>query len=180
MVQSPDGGPLPSGSHEDPRTSSMRLAVIAAAILATTAAIPLVLAQTPAPASPPAAAPAPAGPAAAAPSAPDAAAGERVFAQCRACHQVGETARNTVGPQLNGLFGRQAGTVAGFNYSPAYRTPAVAEKVWSEENFTTYIRDPRSVTPGTRMVYAGLRNEGQIVNLIAYLKQFGADGKRTQ
>jgi cytochrome c len=155
----------------------MRIAVFAAALLAATAAAPLVLAQSPAPApgAPPAAAPA-----AAAPSAPDAAAGERVFAQCRACHQVGETARNTVGPQLNGLFGRQAGTVPGFNYSPAYKTPAVAEKVWSEENFTAYIRDPRAVTPGTRMVFAGLRNEGQIVNLIAYLKQFAADGKRTQ
>jgi cytochrome c len=158
----------------------MRLAVIATAILATTAAIPLVLAQTPAPATPPATAPAPAAPVATAPAAPDAAAGERVFAQCRACHQVGETARNTVGPQLNGLFGRQAGTVAGFNYSPAYKTPAVAEKVWSEDNFAAYIRDPRAVTPGTRMVFAGMRNEGQIVNLIAYLKQFAADGKRTQ
>jgi cytochrome c len=149
----------------------MRIAVLAAAILATTAAAPLVLAQSPAPAP---------APVATAPATGDAAAGERVFAQCRACHQVGETARNTVGPQLNGLFGRQAGTVAGFNYSPAYKTPAVAEKVWSEENFTAYIRDPRSVTPGTRMVFAGLRNDGQIANLIAYLKQFGADGKRTQ
>ncbi|MCA0319853.1 MAG: cytochrome c family protein [Proteobacteria bacterium] len=152
----------------------MRIAVFAAAILGLTAATPLVLAQSPAPA--PAAPAAPA----AAPAAGDAAAGERVFAQCRACHQVGETARNTVGPQLNGLFGRQAGSVQGFNYSPAYKTPAVAEKVWSEENFATYIRDPRAVTPGTRMVFAGLRNEGQIASLVAYLKQFAADGKRTQ
>ncbi len=49
----------------------------------------------------------------------DAAAGERVFAQCRACHQVGETAKNVVGPVLNGLFGRKAGTVEGYAYSPA-------------------------------------------------------------
>jgi cytochrome c len=93
---------------------------------------------------------------------------------------VGETARNLVGPQLNGLFGRQAGTVQGFNYSPAYKTPEVAAKVWSPETFATYIRNPRAVTPGTRMVFAGIRSENQIADLIAYLKQFGADGKRSQ
>jgi cytochrome c len=113
-------------------------------------------------------------------SAQDAAAGERVFAQCRACHQLGETARNGVGPQLNGLIGRTAGTVQGYNYSDAYKRPEVASKVWSEENFTTYIRDPRGVTPGTRMVYAGLKQDGQIRDLIAFLRQFDASGKRTQ
>lgn len=110
----------------------------------------------------------------------DPAAGERVFGQCRACHQIGETARNLVGPQLNGLFGRQAGSVQGFNYSPAYKSPAMAGKVWSEENFATYIRDPRTVTPGTRMVFLGLRNDTQIADLTAYLRQFGADGKKAQ
>lgn len=113
-------------------------------------------------------------------SAGDAAAGERVFAQCRACHQVGETARNGVGPNLNGLFGRKAGAVEGFNYSPAFKTPAVAEKVWSPENFAVYIRNPREVTPGTRMVFPGIRSDNQIADLTAYLRQFGADGKRTQ
>lgn len=113
-------------------------------------------------------------------SAGDPAAGERVFAQCRACHQVGETARNVVGPNLNGLFGRKAGSVEGFNYSPAFKTPAVAEKVWSPENFAVYIRNPREVTPGTRMVFAGIRSDNQIADLTAYLRQFAADGKRTQ
>ncbi|WP_342778643.1 cytochrome c family protein [Phreatobacter stygius] len=110
----------------------------------------------------------------------DAAAGERVFAQCRACHQLGETARNGVGPQLNGLIGRTAGSVAGYTYSDAYKRPEVAAKVWSEENFAAYIRDPRSVTPGTRMVFAGLRQDSQVSNLIAYLRQFDASGKRSQ
>lgn len=137
----------------------MRIA-IAAAVLATLS-VPA-LAQAPAPA------------------AADPAAGERVFAQCRACHQVGPTARNTVGPQLNGLFGRKAGSVQGFNYSPAYQRPEVANKVWSEENFAIYIRDPRAVTPGTRMVFQGLRSDAQIANLTAYLKQFNADGQRSQ
>ncbi|MBN8940284.1 MAG: cytochrome c family protein [Rhizobiales bacterium] len=113
-------------------------------------------------------------------SAQDAAAGQRVFAQCRACHQIGPTARNGVGPELNGLIGRTAGTAPGYNYSDAYKRPEVASKVWSEENFTTYIRDPRGVTPGTRMVFAGLRNDQQITDLIAYLKTFAADGKPAQ
>lgn len=111
-------------------------------------------------------------------SAQDAAAGERLFNQCRACHQMGETARNGVGPQLNGLFGRNKGSVAGYTYSAAYQ--AIKDKVWDVENFTTYIKDPRGVTPGTKMVYAGMKDEAQIVNLIAFLKQYAADGKRTQ
>jgi cytochrome c len=112
-------------------------------------------------------------------TAQDATAGERVFAQCRACHQIGETARNGVGPQLNGLFGRTAGSVPGYSYSEAYKRPEVASKVWSEENFSAYIRDPRGVTPGTRMVYAGLKQDGQIRDLVAFLRQFEAGGKRT-
>ena len=111
-------------------------------------------------------------------SAQDAAAGERIFNQCRACHQVGETAKIAVGPPMNGLFaGRKAGSWPGYTYSDAYKS---LDKVWTEENFTTYIKDPRGVTPGTKMVYAGLKDETQIKNLIAFLKQYGPDGKRTQ
>lgn len=111
----------------------------------------------------------------------DATAGEAIFRQqCRACHQIGDNARNGVGPQLNGVFGRRAGTVEGFRYSNAYRSPPTSEKTWSEENFRVYIRNPREVTPGTNMVYAGLRNEDQITNLIAYLRQFNAQGQRQQ
>ena len=148
---------------------AFRRRMIALAGLALAAAASPAFAQSaPAPAAAPAA------------GAADPAAGERIFAQCRACHQVGETARNGVGPNLNGLFGRKAGSVEGFNYSPAFKTPAVAEKVWSPENFAVYIRNPREVTPGTRMVFAGIRSDNQIADLTAYLRQFGADGKRTQ
>lgn len=109
----------------------------------------------------------------------DAAAGEAVFRQqCRACHQIGENARNGVGPHLNGIFGRRAGSIEGFRYSNAYRTPPTNEKTWSEENFRVYIRNPREVTPGTNMAYAGLRNEDQITNMIAYLRSFNAAGAR--
>ncbi len=109
-------------------------------------------------------------------SSQDVAAGERLFNQCRTCHQIGETAKNAVGPQLNGLFGRKAGIVENYNYSAVYKA---LDKVWSPENFTVYIKDPRGVTPGTKMVYPGMKDEAQIVNLVAYLKQFGADGKKT-
>lgn len=105
----------------------------------------------------------------------DAEAGGRVFAQCRTCHQIGEGAKNGVGPQLNGLFGRKAGTVEGYSYSNAYKA---LDKVWSPENFTVYIKDPRGVTPGTKMVYPGLKDETQIKNLVAFLSQYGADGKK--
>lgn len=105
----------------------------------------------------------------------DAEAGGRVFAQCRTCHQIGEGAKNGVGPQLNGLFGRKAGTVEGYAYSNAYKA---LDKVWSPENFTVYIKDPRGVTPGTKMVYPGLKDETQNKNLVAFLSQYGADGKK--
>ena len=105
----------------------------------------------------------------------DVAAGERVFSQCRACHQVGPTAKNAVGPVLNGLFGRKAGTVEGYNYSPANKNSGIT---WDEAIFSDYIKDPRAKIPGTKMVYAGLKDEQRIKDLIAYLKQFDASGQK--
>lgn len=104
-------------------------------------------------------------------------AGERVFAQCRACHQVGERARNLVGPQLNGLFGRKSGTVDGYNYTDANKN---ANITWDEATFREYIVDPRGRIPGTKMVFAGIKNPQQVNDLIAYLKQFDASGKKAQ
>ena len=106
-----------------------------------------------------------------------AAAGEKVFAQCRACHQVGETAKNAVGPVLNGLFGRKSGTVEGYNYSPANKNSGIT---WDEAIFRDYIKDPRAKIPGTKMIYAGLKDEQRVTDLIAYLKQFDTSGKKTQ
>jgi cytochrome c len=100
--------------------------------------------------------------------------GQVAFNKCRACHQVGEGARNLVGPVLNGLFGRKAGTVEGFNYSDANKNSGI---VWDEAIFSEYIKNPRAKIPGTKMVFAGLRDEKEISDLIAYLKQFGPDGK---
>ncbi|WP_376984520.1 c-type cytochrome [Bosea sp. R86505] len=115
-------------------------------------------------------------PALAAPAAAqDVAAGERSWNKCRACHQIGETAKNIVGPQLNGLFGRTAGTVEGYSYSAANKNSGIT---WDEAVFAEYIKDPRGKIPGTKMVFAGIKNEKEIADLTAFLKQFGKDGKK--
>jgi cytochrome c len=98
-----------------------------------------------------------------------------VFAQCRACHQVGENAKNAVGPVLNGLFGRKAGTVEGYAYSPANKNSGLT---WDEATFRDYIKDPRAKIPGTKMIYAGVKDEQRVTDLVAYLKQFDAAGKK--
>ena len=105
----------------------------------------------------------------------DAASGEKTFAQCRACHQIGETAKNGVGPHLNGLFGRKAGSVENYSYSPANKSSGLT---WDEATFSDYIKDPRAKIPGTKMIYAGLKDEKRIQDLLAYLKQFDASGKK--
>jgi len=105
----------------------------------------------------------------------DPAEGEKVFRTCMTCHKVGEGAKNAVGPQLNGLFGRKAGTAPDYKYSAAYQA---LDKVWSEDNFRVYIRNPMQVTPGTRMAFGGVRDEAQINELIAFLRSYGPDGRR--
>jgi cytochrome c len=107
----------------------------------------------------------------------DAVAGEKVFLQCRVCHQVGENAKNGVGPVLNGIFGRPAGSIPGYAYTPANKNSGIT---WDEPIFREYIKDPRAKIPGTKMTYQGLKDEKKISDLIAYLKQFDASGKRSQ
>lgn len=105
----------------------------------------------------------------------DAAQGEKVFLKCRACHQIGETAKNAVGPELNGLFGRKTGSVPGYNYSAANKNSGI---VWDETIFREYIQNPKGKIPGTKMTFPGLKDQTDIDNVIAYLKQFGPDGKK--
>lgn len=105
----------------------------------------------------------------------DAAAGEKVFATCRACHQIGENAKNGVGPQLNGLIGRVAGSLPGYNYSAANKNSGLT---WDEATFREYIKNPKAKMPGTKMIYAGLKDEQRITDLIAFLEQFDASGKK--
>jgi len=105
----------------------------------------------------------------------DIAAGERSWNKCRACHQIGEGAKNLVGPQLNGLFGRHTGEVEGYSYSAANKG---ANITWDEAVFAEYIKDPKAKIPGTKMVFAGIKNDKEIADLTAFLKQFGKDGKK--
>jgi cytochrome c len=105
----------------------------------------------------------------------DAAAGEKVFGVCKMCHQVGEGAKNAVGPVLNGVIGRKAGSAAGYSYSDANKNSGIT---WDEATFREYIRDPKAKVPGTKMIYAGLKDEQKIGDLIAFFKQFDADGKK--
>jgi cytochrome c len=102
-------------------------------------------------------------------------AGERSFRKCAPCHAVGEDARNKVGPELNGLDGRHSGAVEGYNYSGANKS---ANITWGEETFKEYIKAPTAKVPGTKMAFAGIKNEKEIANLWAYLKQFKADGTK--
>ena len=102
-------------------------------------------------------------------SAQDAAAGEKVFLVCKACHQVGESAKNAVGPVLNGLFGRKAGTVDGFSYSEGNKHSGIT---WDDATFSEYIKDPKAKVPGTKMVFAGIKDEQKIKDLIAYLHTY--------
>jgi cytochrome c len=104
----------------------------------------------------------------------DVEAGESSFRKCAPCHSIGPGAKNKVGPELNGLDGRKAGTVAGFTYSDANKNSSVT---WNEAVFEEYIKDPRAKMPGTKMVFAGIKSEKEQNDLWAYMSQFDSSGQ---
>jgi cytochrome c len=108
-------------------------------------------------------------------SAQDLVAGENSFKKCLPCHSVGADAKNKVGPVLNGLDGRKSGTIEGYTYTEANKNSGIS---WNEDVFREYIKDPRAKIPGTKMVFAGIKNENEITSLWAYLKQFDAKGEK--
>jgi len=99
--------------------------------------------------------------------------GENSFKKCLVCHAIGPGAKNKIGPELNGLDGRKAGTVPDYNYSDANKNSGI---VWDDATFKEYIKDPRAKIPGTKMTFPGIKNEQEINDLWAYLKQFDAEG----
>ncbi|MCI0600371.1 MAG: cytochrome c family protein [Beijerinckiaceae bacterium] len=106
----------------------------------------------------------------------DAAEGEKVFTQkCKVCHQIGEGAKNFVGPELNGISGRKAGAVEGFSYSDAMKASGIT---WDDAALKEFLATPKTKVPGTKMIFAGLSKEGDRDNLVAYLAQFDAGGKK--
>ena len=105
----------------------------------------------------------------------DVAAGKTSFNKCLACHAIGDGAKNKVGPELNGLDGRHSGSVEGYNYSDANKKSGIT---WNKETFLEYIKDPKAKIPGTKMVFAGIKNENEANNLWAYVSSFDKDGKQ--
>ena len=97
-------------------------------------------------------------------------AGEDVFKKCRACHDVGADAKNKVGPLLTGIIGRKVGTVEGFNYSDANKAAGAAGGVWTEEELFKYLESPLTYMPKNKMAFAGLKDEQDRRDVIAYLK----------
>lgn len=101
------------------------------------------------------------------------AAGEKLFRRCSSCHQVGPSARNRTGPELNGVVGRPIGSVDGFRYSSVFAQAADAGRVWDEESLDAFLTDPKAYFAGTRMSFRGFRKEKDRKAVIAYLKSFG-------
>jgi len=103
----------------------------------------------------------------------DAEAGKKVFTKCAPCHSIGPGATNKVGPNLNGVIGRKAGTEEGFAYSDAMKA---AGWTWDEATFKEYITDPKKKVPGNKMLFPGVKDELERDDLYAYLNSFALDG----
>lgn len=99
----------------------------------------------------------------------DAAAGEKVFVKCKACHE-NEQGVTRVGPTLKGIVGRKTASIADYKYSDGMAAKGTEGQVWDEATLTAYLPDPRAAVPGTKMAFAGLKNPQEIADLIAYLK----------
>ena len=104
----------------------------------------------------------------------DAAAGATVFKKCAACHAVGEGAKNKVGPELNQLIGRVAGTAPDFKYSKGMTDAGAGGLVWSAETLHEFLTKPKDFVKGTKMSFPGLKEQVDIDNVVAYLTTFSA------
>ena len=100
--------------------------------------------------------------------------GAEVFRKCIACHQVGPNAENRSGPQLNGIFGRRAGSVEAFRYSNSMKRASADGLVWDYATLDAYIENPRALISGTRMAFRGLKNEQDRHDVLAFLRQYTA------
>ncbi len=105
----------------------------------------------------------------------DPAAGEKTARVCKTCHQFGPGAKNSIGPVLNGVVGRKAGTFPDYNYSDANKNSGLT---WDEATLTVYLKNPKAKVPGTKMIFAGFQKDTDIANVVAFLKTLGPDGQK--
>lgn len=105
----------------------------------------------------------------------DAERGERIFAQCAMCHEVGQGAKNRIGPQLNGIFGRKAGALDDFSYSRGLQRAGADGMVWDVRTLDAYLENPRSLVSGTRMSFRGLKEQADRDDVLAYLRNYSAN-----
>jgi len=101
--------------------------------------------------------------------------GKELFAQCKRCHQVGGGAANRIGPHLNDVFARAAGSLAGFRYSQAMRGAGAGGLVWGEATLDAFLADPHAFVPGSRMNFDGMEGADERAALLAWLSGFSGD-----
>jgi cytochrome c len=100
----------------------------------------------------------------------DASKGEAVFKRCRACHAIGPAAANKAGPALTGIVGRKAASVPGFNYSEAMKNAGSSGVVWTDQKLAQFLEAPDQIIPNNVMAFSGVKDPGQLQDLIAFLK----------
>lgn len=107
--------------------------------------------------------------------------GEKLFKKCKACHAVGEKAKNKVGPELNNMFGRTAGGLESFakKYSKAMKAAGEEGLVWTEETLIEYLAAPKKYIKGTKMSFAGFKKDQDLEDIVAYLETFSPDYEST-
>lgn len=99
--------------------------------------------------------------------------GERIYAQCQTCHQIGQGAVHRVGPHLNGVFGRRLAGLDDYpRYSPGLKRAGADGVVWNFETLDAYIENPRALVTGTRMNFGGIRSAEERADVIAYIRLF--------
>jgi cytochrome c len=98
--------------------------------------------------------------------------GKKIFKKCKACHAIGEGAKNKVGPALTGVVGATYGANETFKYSKAMKAKNKEGAVWTDENLTAFLTKPKAALPKTKMSFPGLKKSQDIEDIIAYLASF--------
>lgn len=107
----------------------------------------------------------------------DASLGKSVFLQCSGCHAVGPDAKNLIGPQLNGVADRNAGSAGGFDYSQAFKATVATDSPWDPEALDNFLKAPMEFMPGTKMAFPGIKDDDKRAAVIAWLNNIGGDGE---